>query len=371
MARRRRDQPEDAGSLFGDTAADRALDRVPPAPSDPARRSLGTALPEHVLLGTSSWAYPGWRGIVFAPRAPAALLARDGLAAYASVPLFRTVGLDRAFYSTPSVEEYSGLAELVPPAFRFTVKADQRCTRPDMSPDGSTLGSTTALRASGSANPRFLDPAFIADEVIGPAITGLGERLGPVVLQFPHLDLSAHGRLGGTDAFLQRLGSCLRSTRERLGDASRPTLAVEVRNREPFQARHVRAYADALAAGGAVHVHLQHPTVPAIPVQQEALAAAAVPAAGAVVVRWMLPAGSTYEAAASALEPYDRIQAPDAPVRAEIAALLQACSPARPGFVVINNKAEGCAALSVEALAREVVAGRQGYDALSPRSAPA
>ena len=37
-------------------------------------------------------------------------------------------------------------------------------------------------------------------------------------------------------------------------------------------------------------------------------------------------------------------------------ALLAASAAARPGFVIINNKAEGSAVRSVEALAREVVA---------------
>lgn len=360
MTRRRPVDPDDSGGLFGHFPADRAMDRVPPAPPSAEARALGAALPGHLLLGTSSWAYPGWRGIVFGPRAPAALLARDGLAAYAAAPLFRTVGLDRSFYATPSAREYERLAALVPAGFRFTVKLDQRCTRPDMSADGSTLGSTTAHRAAGIANPLFLDAAFIADEAIGPAAAGLGGRLGPVVLQFPHLDLSARGSLGGPLAFAGRLGTCLRSVRDRLGARFAAPLAVEVRNRELFGSRFVGAYVEALGAAGAVHVHLQHPTVPPIPAQSAALAGAGAAAAGAVVVRWMLPSGTTYEAAADALEPYDRIQAPDHAVRAEIASLLRTCSPARPGFVVINNKAEGCAALSVRAIAEELAARGPG-----------
>lgn len=332
------------------------MERVPPVAPAAEVRALAERLPAHVLLGTSSWAYAGWRGIVYGERAPVAALASDGLAAYASWPLARTVGLDRAFYATPSVDEYRSLASLVPPSFRFTVKADQRATRPDMAADGSTLGSTTVLRAGGIANPRFLDARFIAEEVVAPAVAGLGSALGPVVLQFPHLDLSARGSLGGTAAFIDRLASCLASVRAACGPGV--SLSVEVRNRECFREQPAAAYLAALRAGGAAHCFLQHPTVPTITEQRRALALAGARDADfpALVVRWMLPAGTTYEAAADRFEPYDRLQAPDAVVRAEVAAILAEASAARPGFAVINNKAEGSAIRSVEALAREVVA---------------
>jgi hypothetical protein len=180
MARTRPHHPgdDDLGSLFGNSPVDRAMQRVPPVPVPSDVRALAERVPHHLRLGTSSWAYPGWRGMIFGARAAANALARDGLAAYAAWPLFGTVGLDRAFYSTPSVSEYEALASLVPAGFRFTVKAEQRCTRPDMDGAGSTLGSTTVLRAGGVANPHFMDPSFIRDEVLAPAVAGLGVVVG-------------------------------------------------------------------------------------------------------------------------------------------------------------------------------------------------
>jgi uncharacterized protein YecE (DUF72 family) len=354
MPSSRRPSP-DAPSLFGDSPVDRAMERVPPAPSASSLRELAARIPRSVHLGTSSWAYPGWRGLVYAPRAPAASLARDGLAAYAAWPLVRTVGLDRAFYASPSSEEYRALAELVPAGFRFTVKAEQRCVRPDLGPDGTTFGSTSASRGAGIANPHFLDPSFAVDVVLRPAIEGLGDRLGPVVFQFPPLDLSARGSLGGVASFLSRLEQFLVAVRARLPSDPGVTLAVEVRNRDFFAVDAVARYAGCLEAGGAVHGFLAHPTVPAISAQRDAFAGRA-PDRGAIVVRWMLRGNFSYEGAASAFEPYDALRAPDPATRAEIVSLLASASPARPAFVVCNNKAEGCAALSVRALAEEVVA---------------
>ena len=141
--------------------------------------------------------------------------------------------------------------------------------------------------------------------------------------------------------------------------------------REP----NVAAYAAALRACDAVHCHVQHPTMPSVVRQERALAdeGAGATVARAVVVRWMLPAGTTYEAAANELEPYDRLRSPDAAVRAEVAEVLRLASPARPGFAVVNNKAEGSAALSVTELAAELGVLVAGYDqvpAPSPEHSP-
>ena len=78
-------------------------------------------------LGTSSWLFPGWTGLVFAPRsgrpAPEQVLARHGLPAYAAHPLLRTVSLDRTFYAPLTPEEFAAYAAQVPATFRFVVKA--------------------------------------------------------------------------------------------------------------------------------------------------------------------------------------------------------------------------------------------------------
>ncbi|MFM9181794.1 MAG: DUF72 domain-containing protein, partial [Phycisphaerales bacterium] len=65
-----------SASLFGDSPIDRAMERVPPAPLPESLRSVGARLPAHIHLGTSSWAYAGWRGLVYGARAPVSALAR-------------------------------------------------------------------------------------------------------------------------------------------------------------------------------------------------------------------------------------------------------------------------------------------------------
>jgi hypothetical protein len=108
-------------SLFDDA------DGVDPAACEDAIRAIGRVLPAGIHLGTSSWSFPGWTGLVYAPRGkkPASeqVLARHGLAAYAQHPLFRTVSLDRTFYAPLTAEEFARYAAQVPDTFRFVVKA--------------------------------------------------------------------------------------------------------------------------------------------------------------------------------------------------------------------------------------------------------
>ena len=86
-------------SLFGGSGDEPAIDgAVAPAAPDPALAALGASLPATIRLGTSSWSFPGWKGLVYAGRHSESALARDGLRAYSQHPLLRTVGVDKTYY---------------------------------------------------------------------------------------------------------------------------------------------------------------------------------------------------------------------------------------------------------------------------------
>jgi hypothetical protein len=93
-----------APDLEGDDAATPALPRrrstgVLPLPPDEATHALAARLNPRIRLGASTWSYPGWAGIVWdeGPYSEA-VLAKNGLTAYAQHPLLRCVGIDRSFY---------------------------------------------------------------------------------------------------------------------------------------------------------------------------------------------------------------------------------------------------------------------------------
>jgi uncharacterized protein YecE (DUF72 family) len=297
-------------------------------------RALAASLPRALHLGTSSWAFPGWAGLVYAREERPDRLARHGLAAYARHPLLRAVGLDRTFYQPIAREAFAAYAAAVPTDFRFLVKAHAAVTTP---------GGLARLRVAG-ARDVFLDAAYAARAVVEPAVLGLGDRLGVLLFQFP--PLPRQRRL--VDDFPRRL-------RAFLGQLPRGVpYAVEVRTAALLDDAHRAAYADALAEGGATHGFTVHPSMPPLPEQAARLDQAAW-AYGPVVVRWMLQRDQGYEQAREAWAPFHEFAAPDPLARVEVATLVQALlSAPRPVLAIVNNKAEGSAPRSVQELARRL-----------------
>lgn len=290
------------------------------APPPDEARNLARALPEGLYLGTSSWSFPGWNGIVYDRKVSQGALARHGLAAYARHPLFRTVCIDRTYYAPLPAIEFAHYADAVPDHFRFVVKAHELVTRARAKDDFA------------APNPLFLDPSYAAEEVIGPCLEGLAEKASVLLLQFPPQQADA----------LDNFAAKLRSFLDRLP----PDLvyAIELRNPELLD----RGYVAALRNSGACHCFNVHPTMPSLSEQARRIDPRSQPV---VVVRWMLRHNRTYGDARDAFYPFDDIVEPDDSARDEIAAL---CRAAERAFVIVNNKAEGCAPLSLVRLAEAI-----------------
>jgi uncharacterized protein YecE (DUF72 family) len=304
--------------------------RVEPAPLRAEHSELAARLPAGLRLGTMSWAFPGWRGIVYARDASAERLASEGLAAYAAQPLLRAVELDRSYYEPLSSDRLQRMAAEVPDDFRFVVKAHQECTL-ERFPSHARYGSKR-----GSVNARFLDPAYATDVVIGPTVAGLGAKLGALLFQFSPED---HG---APRAFAERLRVFLAALPKGV------VYAVELRNPSLF----TPAYAAALADAGGVHCHNAWNDMPSVLVQAKALPPVA---RRPLVVRWLLRAGDNYAAAGERLAPFDRIVEEDVARRQTIVRLVgRALEHDVPAFVLVNNDAEGCAPESIYRLARAI-----------------
>lgn len=324
-------------SLFGDA------DGVDPASVTDTVRALATALPERIRLGTSSWSFPGWTGLVYAPRngrpATEQVLARHGLAAYARHPLFRTVSLDRTFYAPLAADEFARYAAQVPAGFRFVVKAPAAITDPVVRKPGSGEAARD--------NPTFLDAAAAAAAFVRPAVAGLGVKAGPLVFQFPPL-----GRRLLAD--VPRLAARIAAFVAMLPRG--PLYAVETRDPELV----TTDFSAALADAGAVPCLAVHARMPPVEAQAAALRRADH---GSVVVRWNLHAGRDYEGAKADYFPFDRIVEEDRASRAALAEVAgTAAAAGRDVFITINNKAEGSAPRSVEALAAAICARARAGD---------
>lgn len=109
-----------------------------------------------LLVGTSGWNYYDWKGFFY----PETLKARDYLTHYARH--FRTTEVNYSFYHLPKPTTYENWAVQVPEDFIFAIKASRVITH------------IRRLRDVADIWQKFLENASI-----------LGNKLGPILLQFP------------------------------------------------------------------------------------------------------------------------------------------------------------------------------------------
>ena len=311
--------------LFG--APPPAVEIVRAVVPDEQVRQVAQRLPKNLYLGTSSWSFPGWVGIVYGQLYGVSVLARHGLAAYARHPLLNAVNLDSAFYKAPTTEQLARYAADVPENFRFMVKAYS----------GLTAVPDSAMAVRRRVEPVFLDASFATRAVVRPLVDGLGSKLGVILFQFSPLG-PLYTRAPGE--FVERLGEFLRAL------PAGPAYAVELRDAEILGP----GYEAALSSAGAVHCSSVHSRMP--PVDRQV----AQPRRGPLVIRWMLHPGENYESAGARYAPFDRLREPDKLNRDRIAALIgTGLSSGRDVHVVAANNAEGSAPLTLYELAQTIV----------------
>jgi uncharacterized protein YecE (DUF72 family) len=312
--------------LFGAPSNEQWADIVRAAPVSAELSRLARRLPENLKLGTSSWSFSGWTGLVYGGNYKTSLIARHGLAAYAKHPLLTGVGLDRTFYKPATADELREYAEVVPDGFRFVCKAYTALTT-----------DPNSARASRSEiEPAFLDARLAAREVIAPLVQAFGPKLGAVLFQFSPL---GPGFLRTPQAFVDNLGEFLNAL------PRGTTYAIELRDPEILGAH----YDAMLKQTGATHCASAHSRMP--PVDQQVGAEAGVP----TVLRWMLHPTQEYDSAAVKYAPFDRLIDPDPTNRQRIVKLiLEALKTQRDVYVVAANNAEGSAPLTIIEIARAV-----------------
>lgn len=289
---------------------------------------LAKQLPEHLRMGTSSWTFPGWAGLVWDRPAGERTLANVGLATYARHPLFRTVGLDRTYYGPMTAEELASLKRELPSDFRFLVKAHAECTTVQF-----TERSWYRSRA-GQRNELFLEPEHATQMVVEPFMRGLDGHGGVLLFQFP-----AQHVPGGARSFACRLERFLAAL------PKGPHYAVEIRNAELLTPR----YAKALERVGASHCVVEHPGMPDVHKQWQVTGGSDRPA---LVMRWMLARAHNYGSGREAYSPFSRLVDENPKVRRALAEMILATQ--KPAYLIVNNKAEGCSPLSILRVAEQL-----------------
>lgn len=297
------------------------LDLFPPPPLDTrADAALAARRPPHVLLGTSSWTFPGWAGLVYRGRPSQQQLVDRGLEEYARHPLFSTVSIDRSHYAPLSPAELARYRAQLPAGFPCVLKVWSAITTP---------------------GPQFFALDFFRDAVLGPIEAEFAEHAAVLLFQLPPLRPEA---LPTPNAFALTLSRFFARAPKRF------RYAVEVRNSALLKP----TYFDALAQHGVAHVFNHWERMPSV---GEQLSLPKSLTGVDVVCRLLLPQGADYEQAREAFAPFDRLQAVDEAMRADTLALARACGESgRRLFVLVNNKAEGSSPLTVRALLERLAA---------------
>lgn len=307
--------------------------------TEPLDTAVMAAVPPSLRFGGSSWTYPGWKGLIYhASYKSDREFRAKSLGEYAQCPLFRTVGIDSAFYSPPTEELLNRYVGLLPPGFQWVEKVWERITIPRY-PDLPRYGAER-----GNVNPDFLDPDLFDRAVLKPhRAAGIRPHVGPFVFQFPAI---ARGVMGAAE-FIGRLKDFL---------AALPTdfrYATEVRNPDFLTPDYVAA----LNRVGATHCFNHWEAMPPLVEQMKRVAAAGGLGADFYVVRILTPLGVNYAGAVKLFEPYDRVKRPDPLMRRDVVRLARrALERGATAFIIVNNRCEGYSPGTIAAIAQSVVA---------------
>jgi uncharacterized protein YecE (DUF72 family) len=342
---------EPAQTASPDSSASSHNPATPASPSTPKKRrgrdvlaappsadllALAAQLPPQIHLGTSTWSFPGWNGIVYGDDYSNSKLSREGLSAYGAHPLLKTVSIDRSFYQALTVTEYLRYAQQVPEHFRFIVKAPM------------TITDATVRAERGepvSLNPCFLNAQMAIDDFVTPCVEGLGAKAGALVFQFSPLP---DQMLAQPAVFIERLGEFFAALPVLAGGSC---YAVEIRDASLLTPRFIRM----LKTAGVRYCVGIHARMPDPLRQAAALALLDGEPAGPLIVRWSLHGGFRYEQAKAKYEPFNRLVDEDPATRASLAELAARYALAgQPVVIAVNNKAEGSAPLSCVKLAQEI-----------------
>ena len=160
-----------------------------------------------VYIGTSSWKYPGWCGMIYdrsryeyRGKFAETRFKRDCLAEYAEV--FKTVCVDAAYYSFPSQQYLESMINQVPDDFMFGLKVT----------DSITIRKFPTLdrfgEQAGKANENFLNAELFAKAFLKPCEV-VRSNIGLLMFEFSRFWPTdyEHGRdfIADLDKFLGQL----------------------------------------------------------------------------------------------------------------------------------------------------------------------
>lgn len=297
---------------------------------------------QEIYLGTSSWKYPGWQGLlydreryVWRGRYAESRFERLCLAEFAEV--FNAVSVDAAYYQFPEARRLEVLAEQVPPQFRFGLKVTDQITVKRF----SNLPRFGAR--AGQVNPHFLNADLFMERFLAPC-GAIRANVGIIMFEFTRFVPADYARGRDFVADLDRF----------LGQLPRGwPYGVEIRNREFLRPE----YFNVLARHGVAHIFNSWTDMPAVTEQVAMNGCMSSP--DLVGARFLLRPGRSFDQAVKAFSPYHRIRDPYPEGRRTAADLIRKAMARARGraMIFVNNRFEGCSLETIAAVLDDLESG--------------
>ena len=249
---------------------------------------------------------------------------------YARFPLFRTVGIDSSFYAPPTEETLAAYSAHLPGGFPCVSKVWNQLTI-------HTFTAAQDKARAGQPNPDFLNPDVFLEAVYQPYQQYFADHAGPLVFEFTTM---SRGSGMTAERFAERLDEFFSALPRDM------MYGVEIRNEEFL----TPMYFAVLREHGVAHVFNSWTRMPPIGHQLDLPGSVS---ATFLVARALLRPGRSYDEAVDAFSPYNRIQDPAPHLRRDLLRLIETAVHARiPAYLLVNNRAEGSAPLTVAEVLR-------------------
>ena len=292
-----------------------------------------------VFLGTSSWKYPGWSGLLYDEqrylyrgKLAKSRFERECLSEYAET--FSSVCVDAGYYQFPTAKQIAGLCAQVPSHFKFSYKVTEEITVKRF-PHLPRYGNR-----KGVMNPNFLNPEAFKLNFLRP-MEKHRDNIGLLIFEFSRLkpDLFPTGR-----AFVEEIDRFLGALPKEW------QYGVEIRNKSLLHPD----YFASLASHGVTLVFNSWEKMPGLEEQLALPESRTAPFAGA---RLLLKPGRKYSQAVDAFAPYNRTQEELPDVRKAAADLIRELllengdKPSKQAsFLYVNNRLEGNSLFTIKGI---------------------
>jgi len=302
-------------------------------------RAVQSLAAQNVFIGTSSWKYRGWFGMlydesryIFRGRFSETRFKDNCLAEYSEV--FKTVCVDAAYYKFPDHHYLESMISAVPADFQFAFKITDEITIKKF-PDLPRFGPR-----AGKPNDHYLDANLFTEQFIAPC-EPFRKQMGLLIFEFSKFYPTDYefGRefVADLDTFLTRLPRGW-------------PYAIEIRNRHFLHPD----YFATLARHSVAHVFNSWTDMP--PVHEQLALAGSRTVSTLTAARFLLRPGRKYEDSVKLFEPYDKLKDPYPEARAAGAALIKqarAGAPRPRTYIYVNNRLEGNSLETINAMIDE------------------